>query len=94
VRVEGAEYVMRASNVEYHAPARFDELLECFVRISRLGRSSLTYDCAAYRLSDGELLVTASQTLVLVDRETRRPSPVPEGAREPIRQFEGADLVE
>jgi acyl-CoA thioester hydrolase len=94
VRVEGAEYVMRASNVEYHAPARFDELLECFVRISRLGRSSLTYDCAAYRLSDGELLVTASQTLVLVDRETRRPSPVPEAAREPIRQFEGADLVE
>jgi len=85
---------MRASNVEYHAPARFDELLECFVRISRLGRSSLTYDCAAYRLSDGELLVTASQTLVLIDRETRRPSPVPEGAREPIRQFEGADLVE
>ena len=85
---------MRASNVEYHAPARFDELLECFVRISRLGRSSLTYDCAAYRLSDGELLVTASQTLVLVDRETRRPSPVPEGAREPIRQFEGADLAE
>ena len=85
---------MRASNVEYHAPARFDELLECFVRISRLGRSSLTYDCAAYRLPDGELLVTASQTLVLVDRETRRPTPVPEGAREPIRAFEGADLVE
>jgi acyl-CoA thioester hydrolase len=94
VRVEGAEYVMRASDVEYHGPARFDELLECFVRINRLGRSSITYECAAYRLADRELMVTATQTLVLIDLETRRPTPVPEGAREPIRAFEGDDLDE
>ena len=31
---------MRASNVEYHAPARFDDLLECFVRVRRIGRTS------------------------------------------------------
>ncbi len=30
--MDGAEFVMRASGVEYHAPARFDDLLECFVR--------------------------------------------------------------
>jgi acyl-CoA thioester hydrolase len=94
VRVDGAEYVMRASNVEYHGPARFDELLECFVRISRLGRTSITYECAAYRLSDGDLMVTATQTLVLVDLRTRLPEPVPEVAREPIRAFEGGDVVE
>jgi acyl-CoA thioester hydrolase len=28
----GSELVMRASTVEYHAPARFDDLLEVFVR--------------------------------------------------------------
>ena len=33
---------MRASSVEYHAPARFDDLLECFVRVSRIGRTSVT----------------------------------------------------
>ena len=32
---------MRASDVEYHAPARFDDLLECFVRVQRLGRTSV-----------------------------------------------------
>ena len=41
---------MRASDVEYHAPARFDDLIEAFVRVSRIGRSSMTYECAAYRL--------------------------------------------
>ncbi|RDI74939.1 acyl-CoA thioester hydrolase, YbgC/YbaW family [Gaiella occulta] len=92
--VAGAEFVMRASAVEYHAPARFDDLLECFVRISRLGHTSVTYDCAAYRLPDDVLMVTATQTLVLVDPVARRPTPIPESARAPIRAFEGVDLAE
>jgi acyl-CoA thioester hydrolase len=94
VSVPGAEFVMRASNVEYHAPARFDDLLECFVRVSRLGRTSITYECAAQRLPERTLMVTASQTLVLVSLETRRPTEIPETVRAPLRAFEGNDLVE
>ena len=30
--IDGRDFVMRASTVEYHAPARFDDLLEIFVR--------------------------------------------------------------
>jgi acyl-CoA thioester hydrolase len=86
------EFVMRASNVEYHAPARFDDLIEAFVRISRIGRSSVTYECAAYRLPDDTLMVTAQQTLVLIDRAGRRPAPVPDELRATIRSFEGDDL--
>jgi acyl-CoA thioesterase FadM len=64
------------------------------MRISRLGRTSVTYEGVALRLPDDALMVTATQTLVLVDRETRRPVPIPEDAREPIRAFEGNDVVE
>jgi acyl-CoA thioester hydrolase len=88
------EFVMRASSVEYHAPARFDDLIESFVRISRIGRTSVTYECAAFRLPDGELMTTASQTLVLVNHEERRPIPVPEVFRELVRAFEGANVQE
>ena len=84
---------MRASSVEYHAPARFDDLLECFVRVSRLGRTSATYESVAVRLPDDALMVTATQTIVLVDLATRRPVPIPEDARDPIRAFEGNDLI-
>lgn len=90
--IDGAEFVMRASHVEYHAPARFDDLLECFVRISRIGRTSVTYEFAAYRLPDEELMVTATQTVVLVDPVVRRPVPLPEAARETVRRFEGDAL--
>ena len=92
--VDGAEFAMRASSVEYHAPARFDDLIECFVRVSRIGRTSATYECVAVRLPDDELMVTATQTVVLVDVTMRRPVPIPEQARGAIRAFEGGDLSE
>jgi acyl-CoA thioester hydrolase len=90
--IDGHDFVMRASNVEYHAPARFDDLLEIFVRLARVGRSSVTFECAAYRAIDDTLMVTASQTLVLVGLADRRPAEVPSNYRERLRAFEGDDL--
>jgi acyl-CoA thioester hydrolase len=89
---EGRDFVMRASNVEYHAPARFDDLLEIFVRLACIGRTSATYECAAYHADDDALMVVASQTLVLVDLAERRPVEIPGEYRELIRGFEGEDL--
>jgi acyl-CoA thioester hydrolase len=88
---EGEQFVMRALTVEYHAPARFDDEIEIDVRIARIGRSSVTYEFAAY-LPDDVLAVTASQTAVLVDLAEHKPCPVPDWWREKIRAFEGDDL--
>jgi acyl-CoA thioester hydrolase len=88
VETGAAQFVMRASTLEYRAPARFDDLLETFVRIERIGRSSVTYDHAAYRVDDDLLMVTAKQTLVLVDLAGRRPVPVPDAFREVAARFE------
>ena len=85
------QFVMRAMHVEYHMPARFDDEIEVDVRISRIGTSSVTYEFAAY-LADGELAVTATQTVVLVDLAERRPCPVPDWWRERIAEFEGDDV--
>jgi acyl-CoA thioester hydrolase len=89
---DGFEFVMRASTVEYHAPALFDDLLEIFVRLKRIGRTSVTYECAAFRMDDDVLMVTADQTLVLVDLEQRRAQQIPHDFREAMRAFEGSDL--
>jgi YbgC/YbaW family acyl-CoA thioester hydrolase len=86
------DLVMRALHVEFHAPARFDDLIEAFVRIRRIGTTSMTYDCAAYRLPDDVLMVTAELTVVLVDLDARKPVPLPDEVREVVRAFEGADL--
>ena len=85
------EFVMRASDIEYLAPARFDDLLEVFIRVSRVGRTSATYEMAAYRVEDDELMVTAHQTLVLVDLDARKAAPITDVFREKIRIFERDD---
>ena len=85
------QFVMRASSVEYLAPARFDDLIEVFIRMKRVGRTSATYECAAYRVEDDVLMVTATQTLVFIDLEERRALPIPAWYRDAIRGFEGAD---
>jgi acyl-CoA thioester hydrolase len=89
--VQGDQFVMRASGVEYFAPARFDDLIEIFIRLRRIGTTSVTYECAALRTEDDVLMVTAEQTLVLVDLEERRARPIPGWYRDRIRAFEGAD---
>ena len=86
------EFVMRANTIEYHAPARFDDLIEVFIRVARIGRTSVTYECAAYRQNDDVLMVTATQTLVLVDLDERRACEIPDWYREQIAAFEGEDL--
>ena len=89
---EGQEFVMRALAIEYLAPAVFDDLIEVYVRMARIGRTSVTFELAAYRASDDELMVTATQTLVLVDLDERKPVPIPETYKEAIRAFEGEAL--
>ena len=86
------ELVMRASTVEYFAPAQFDDLIEVFVRLARVGTTSVSYEFAAYRVEDDVLMVTAKQTLVLVDLQERRARPVPGRVKEAVRVFEGAEL--
>jgi acyl-CoA thioester hydrolase len=87
-----AQFVLRACTVLYEAPARFDDLLEVFVRTKRIGRTSVTDAYAAYRLDDDVLMCTAEQTLVLVELDDRRPTPVPDAYRRTVAGFEGADL--
>jgi len=88
----GMEFVMRANVVEYFAPAVFDDEIEVFCRVARIGRSSMTYEFAAYRESDGVLMVTATQTVVLVDLAERRGREIPAWIRDCLADFERDDL--
>jgi acyl-CoA thioester hydrolase len=85
------DFVMRANDVEYFAPARFDDELEIYARVSRIGRSSVTFAFAAHRLPDDVLMVTAHQTVVYVDLQQRKALPVPEDYKRALAAFEGHD---
>src|SRR4051812_15898912 len=89
---KSGDFVMRANTVEYFAPARFDDELEIHVRVSRVGRTSVTFEFAAYRLPDVTLMVTSTQTVVHVDLHDRVAQPVPQEYRDAVTFFEGPDV--
>jgi len=92
-RVErsNVDFAMRAVSVEYVAGARFDDLLEIFVRVERIGTTSITYDHAAYRIDDDgdTLMATAKATVVCIALDERQKTPVPDAFRERVAAFEG-----
>ena len=88
----GKDFVMRASSVVYEAPARFDDLLEVFVRTRRIGATSLGYELCAHRVEDDTLMCTAEQTMVLVAVPERRPTPISGEYRRTVAAFEGSDV--
>jgi acyl-CoA thioester hydrolase len=92
-RGDVGQFVMRANTVEYFAPAVFDDEIEVFVRVARIGRTSVTFEFAAYREPDDVLMVTAQQTLVHVDLAERKARQVPDTFREPVYAFEGDDCA-
>jgi acyl-CoA thioester hydrolase len=82
------DFAMRAVVVEYVAGAEFDDLLEVFVRVERIGRTSITYDHAAHRVDDDKLMATAKATLVCIALDERRAVPIPAAFRTQIETFQ------
>jgi acyl-CoA thioester hydrolase len=91
-RQNGWDFVMRANDVEYFAPARFDDELDIEVRVSRIGRTSVTFEFAAHKVPERTLMVTAHQTLVYIDLTERSAAVVPDHYRDAIGAFEGDDV--
>jgi acyl-CoA thioester hydrolase len=82
------EFVMRRSTQEYEAPARFDDPLEVYIRAAKVGRTSTTLEFRALHALKGTLLAVATQVMVLIDADTRRPVEVPPSWREAFERFE------
>ena len=84
----GMEFVMRRTQCEYEAPARFDDELEVFIRTAAIGRTSWRQEFAVHHCESGALLARAEQVMVLIDRAARQPTPVPDGWRAAVESFE------
>jgi acyl-CoA thioester hydrolase len=81
-----------SSSCEFAASASFPETLQVGLRAGKVGNSSVTWELGILRASvDGtsDLLATGTFVHVFVDRQTRRPVPIPAGIRAAIER----DLV-
>ncbi len=88
----GLEMFARKAGIEYHAPARFDDLLDIGVRCVGIGRSSMRFLLEIFR--GDELLVSGEMTYVYADSRVRESRPVPDEWRERLFSIETASPLQ
>ncbi len=86
------DFFVRKSSVEYHASARYDDLIDVGVRLERFGNSSMVLGCAVFR--GDRLLVSGELVYVFANPTTQTSRPVPAVFRDVVQAFEaGAPMV-
>ena len=93
----GNDIFLRKATVEYLGSAHYDDELAVHCRVSKLGRSSMTYLFEIWRDSlepSPAPLVTAELVYVNADPETMKAAPLPEELRSRVRGFESTSPLE
>jgi YbgC/YbaW family acyl-CoA thioester hydrolase len=84
---------VRKATVEYHASARYDDLLDIGMRCERVGNSSLQFVAAVFH--GEQALVTGELIYVFADPVEQTSSPVPAALRDALKAFEaGQPMVD
>ena len=65
----------------YHTSLSFPETIEAALRVARLGTSSVRYELALFSEGEADAAADGHFVHVYVDRETRRPTPIPADIR-------------
>ncbi len=87
-------YFVIARNVcNYITPARFDEVLDLYTRVSKIGNSSFEMEYLLEETKTRREVATGETVIVLLNRETFKPEPIPNSVREMILKFEGDRVV-
>ncbi|WP_349644659.1 MULTISPECIES: thioesterase family protein [unclassified Bradyrhizobium] len=72
---EGLSWVLAHLAIDFKAEVHWPGTVELGLAVSRLGRTSVTYDQVIFH--NGACAASAVAITVLVDRHTRKPAPLP-----------------
>ncbi|MGY3588175.1 acyl-CoA thioester hydrolase [Bradyrhizobium sp. USDA 4341] len=86
----GIDFHTVKSVVEYKAPIRFDEDIEVYVRVAKIGRSSIVLTLAIFAKGSDDLRATGEIIWVATDQKTHQSVAVTEDLRALIASREKA----
>ena len=72
--------------INYFSPARFDEEIIIYTRISQVGRTSITMEQLINRQKDGSRILECESVMVSVDEKTDQPKEIGEDLRRRIEK--------
>lgn len=89
----GLDFHLVKSVVEYRQPIVFDQLIDIWVRVARIGRTSLSNLFEIHATGADNLLAQGETIMVCADMATHRPVPVMASFAEAVTRFEGRTLT-
>lgn len=77
-------FAVHSLNVDYHKPARFNELLEISARIIEFKKASMLFEQSIIRQSDQSLLCSGTVRIASLKADSFKPCAIPEIIRERV----------
>jgi acyl-CoA thioester hydrolase len=78
------------SSARFHREVLFDDRVEVGLMVEHLGNSSVRYRLGVFREGDADAAVDGHIVHVFIDRQTRRPTPIPDDIRHALGKLAGA----
>lgn len=69
-------FLVAETGAQYFSEIKFPDVVHCGIRVTRLGRSSVTYDVALFTQESDMACARGRYIHVLVDNQTRQPVPI------------------
>ena len=87
----GVDTVLARTTIDFRAPARFDDVLEVYTRISKIGETSIIFNFEIYCEGEDRLIASAESLYVCVDPKTLEKIRVPDDIRRRISALEARE---
>jgi len=71
----------------YHRSLTFPDVLDAGVRVPQIGNTSVRYEIGLFRRGEEEVAASGHFVHVFVDRQTRRPAPIPKPIRNALAKL-------
>jgi len=78
---EGIYFVVARTELDYKAPAHYQEILRVFTRIEKIGRSSINF---IQEVKNNDVPVVVAKTIWVCVGRDFKPKSIPENARQPL----------
>lgn len=82
------DFAVVKTTLEYKSPARIDEMIEVYVRVSKFGNTSMTLNMEIYHPDSERLLTKMEAVYVGYDAPTETTRRVPDDIRQLVNHFE------
>jgi YbgC/YbaW family acyl-CoA thioester hydrolase len=85
----GGDLFVKKASVEYHASARYEDMLDVALKCTRVGNSSILFTGGIFQ--GDKLLITCELVYVYADPATQTSRPVPQALRDLFTRFEAGE---